>query len=107
MKKILLSLLFVLLFLGFSFADWQDIEGFKIRKISVEGISKAAENMIREVLTIKEGDEVNSDKIIQTTKNIDSLGVFYDFKIEYEIVDSSKKIVHIYIVGNESSILDD
>jgi len=107
MKKILLSLLFVLLFLGFSFADWQDIEGFKIRKISVEGISKAAENMIREVLTIKEGDEVNSDKIIQTTKNIDSLGVFYDFKIEYEIVDSSKKIVDIYIVGNESSILDD
>jgi outer membrane protein insertion porin family len=107
MKKIFFFLVLILLFSSLSFGDWKDIEGFKVRKIVFEGVSKAAQDMVKEVLAIKEGEPIESEKVIQTTKNIDSLGIFYDFKIEYEIVDASKKLVDIYVVGTESSIVDD
>jgi len=107
MKKIFFFLVLILLFSGLSFGDWKDIEGFKVRKIVFEGVSKAAQDMVKEVLAIKEGEPIESEKVIQTTKNIDSLGIFYDFKVEYEIVDASKRLVDVYIVGNESSVVDD
>lgn len=58
-------------------------------------------------MAFKEGDEIDFDKIIATTKEINRLSVFIDFKIEYSVVDVSKKLVDIYIVGKEASIVDE
>lgn len=106
MRRILLFLVFFVL-VSFSFGNWKDLQGYKIRKIIFEGSSKQSESLIREVLAFKEGDEIDFDKIIATTKEINRLSVFIDFKIEYSVVDVSKKLVDIYIVGKEASVVDE
>ncbi|MGC8870292.1 MAG: outer membrane protein assembly factor BamA [Brevinematia bacterium] len=98
---------FVLLLSSYSFGSWEEIEGYKIRSIVFEGVSKNAQDLIKDVLTIKEGEVIDFNKIINDTKSIQSIGVFYDFRLEYQIVDKTQKLVDIYIVGKEASILGD
>lgn len=90
-----------------SFANWREIEGYKVRKIVFDGVSKSAEGLIREVIVIAEGQEIDFSKVVETTKNIHNLSVFYDFRLEYRIVDKDKKLVDIYVVGKEASIVDE
>ncbi len=106
-KFVLLTVFIFLSFNLFSFADWKEIEGYKIRKIVFLGVSKQAENLLKEVVSFKEGEEVDFGKIVQTTKDLYKLSVFYDFRLEYSIVDKVNRLIDIYITGNESSIIDE
>lgn len=107
MRRLIFVLVILLFSISFSFGEWKEIEGYKVRKIIFEGVSRQAENLIREVLTIKEDEEINFDKVIELSKDIYRLSIFYDFRVEYNIVDKDKKLVDIYIVGKEASIIDE
>ncbi|MEN2997651.1 MAG: outer membrane protein assembly factor BamA [Brevinematia bacterium] len=89
------------------FADWRDIDGYRIRKIVFEKLSRQCESLIREVITIREGEEIDFNKLVESTKSIYRLSILYDFRVEYNIVDESKKLVDIYIVGKEADIVDE
>ncbi len=86
--------------------DVESITNYTIRKIIFEGVSYSTEVSIRSVLKMKEGDTLKPGDIIEDTKTLATLGYFYDFRIEYEIVDKSKGLVDIYIVAKESDTVN-
>ncbi|MCX8029315.1 MAG: outer membrane protein assembly factor BamA [Brevinematales bacterium] len=108
LSTILLStIMFLLIISTTSFSNIGEIEGYKINKIIITGLSKQAESIIRDNINLREGDEIDTDKVIKTTKDIYNLNVVYEFTLEYEIIDKSRKLINIYVNGKELDIVKD
>ncbi|MCS7298793.1 MAG: outer membrane protein assembly factor BamA [Spirochaetia bacterium] len=111
MRRVLVIFLLKVIFAAYIFSspitNLSDIQGYKINKIVFSQMSRQAENLLRDNITLKEGDFLDLDKVIQMTKDIYRLSILYEFSIDYAIVDRDKKLLDIYIVGKEADVIDE
>ncbi|MGC9078545.1 MAG: patatin-like phospholipase family protein [Candidatus Kapaibacteriota bacterium] len=76
------------------------IEPNRIGKIEIDPNVNTSEYIIRREITFKEGDYTNSEKIVQSWKNIISSGLFSDVFIDFTI-DTAKSTCDLFISARE------
>lgn len=76
------------------------VEPNKIGKIYIDPKIKTSDYIIRRELALKEGDFTNSEKIVQSWRNIISSGLFSDVFIDF-VIDTMQSTCDIFISAIE------
>ena len=99
MRKILLSLLFLIIACGFVFAEELPL----VNSIEVKGLKRIEEGAVKSKISQKIGMPISQDKTNDDIKTIYKMGYFDDVKAEIEAFEGGVKL--IYIVKEKPTII--